>query len=281
MEGNRMNSFAFFVFIFFAAFVYSSLKPDHLNNIIQLLDEIQGQVKDTAVENKALYKFLKDRENLKTLLLEKDLTTVITAVNELLCLKGEGCMAVFNSSKLSIDPSIGGSLDYEIFFSLEHHLRGLHAEGDSIKRLYNILAPGMVWKYIWEISQVLKYYSSLLKIATPETELFKKLNVRFQFDELIPRLSAACLKLKRNEFPQEFYDKLEKAVIKKEFEEKKDGGKTQDKNNSNAGDQEGGNQSGNGQNDANKSPLPLGMKIFLALIVAAIGLIIYFVKRKR
>jgi hypothetical protein len=213
----------------------------------------------------------------------KDHTAVATAVNGLLCLDGKGCMAEFDILELSHYILRAGlpQVGYKEVTNLSHSVTALNAEGSRAG--FNIFD----FRYFWRISQVLNDYSLLLKTAAPDPDLLKKLNVRFKFDELIPRLSAACLKINRDDLPKGFYEKLEKAVLEKEYEEKdenKEKEKSKDASKGNVQDE--GEQDGKGQNNTNKSPMSLGMKIFLAcaalvLIVVVIGLTIYFfIKRK-
>jgi hypothetical protein len=277
-----MNSFPFSVFILFATFVYSVLKPDEIKRLNFYIDEMNSLVKDTAAENKGLYNFFKYEANLNEIYCAMDLVAVFNAVNELLCLKGKGCMSEFDTTQLPIDLSSEGSpqAGYKEVTDLCHSVTTLHAE-------YGVGKPGFGWTFIGSahfqrISQVLKDYSSLLKIATPGTDLYKKLNVRFQFDQLIPRLSAACLQFNGKMFPKGFYEKLEKAVLKKEFDAKYESKEKETKVivPAETNDQD------EGKQGTRLSLFPLKKKTILAffalvLILVVIGFIIYFfIKRK-
>jgi Ca2+/Na+ antiporter len=289
-----------FLGILFSIFscIYSTTSEDYFAAYIYRINEFVDTYYPQS-KNDRLYKFLKEKANLIELLNAKTgdpkgFKAVIDKVNKLLCLNGPECMANFNAENLALYllPKVTRST-----FSVKtlgDKVDEFGKTGDFNNTEFNLK------DYIQGILDVLESYSKVLGEAKDNKDMFDRLHIRLQFNELIPLMSAALLEFDGNNLPKGFYEKLETAIkgtdenkekkkeeTKEEIakDENKEKEKTKDDGKVSTNNQDEGKQSEKGQNDTKKSPMSLEMKIFLAIvalffIVVVIGLIIYFVKRR-
>jgi hypothetical protein len=252
-----------------------------IDGIKFLFREIDQALKDLQSKNDRLFEFLMEKANLQELLNAKTgdpkgFKAVIDKVNKRLCLDGPECMANFDVGQLSMYLFRHISLSAFPVKELGDNVDKLRQAGDFNNTEFNIE------NYIQRILNVLESYSAVLEKAEVDKELFNNLHIRFQFNELIPLLSAALLELDKNNLPKGFYEKLENAIEGKDESKKKDVGITNDENQGGTKDQDEGKQGGKGQN---KTPWSLKLKIFLVcvfalVLIVVVDIIIYFVRRR-